>query len=101
MSLKTCAFLLMCGICNASSLLRTSTPIRVGEDALDQNIRTVVPTDPGPDPVEVARERSERSLPTGLEGQEWFWKKLSTVTSENKEPLIPDFKVESSVSSKK
>jgi|SaaInlStandDraft_1057018.scaffolds.fasta_scaffold177708_2 hypothetical protein len=46
------------------------------------------------DPVEVARIRSERSLPTGLEGQDWFWKKLSKVTEEIKTPLIPEFKVE-------
>jgi len=32
-------------------------------------------------------------LPTGLEGQEWFWKKLEKVTAEVKTPLIPEFQV--------
>ena len=46
-------------------------------------------------PVEVARQRLEKPLlPTGLEGQDWFWKKLATVTSEIKYPVRPEFKVE-------
>jgi hypothetical protein len=46
-------------------------------------------------PVEVARQRLEGStLPTGLEGQEWFWKKLGKVTEEIKYPVIPEFHVE-------
>ena len=45
-------------------------------------------------PVEIARVRSEKSMPAALAGQEWFWKKLSDVTGENTQPLIPEFKVE-------
>ena len=41
-------------------------------------------------PVEVARQRLEKPLPTG---QDWFWKKLATVTSEIKYPVRPEFKV--------
>jgi hypothetical protein len=51
------------------------------------------PTGTNDDPVAVANTRSQRALPTGLEGQEWFWKKLEKVTAEVKTPLIPEFQV--------
>ena len=73
-----------------------TTPIL--EDSIVDTSIDNSPTGVAEDPVEIARIRSERSLPTGLQGQDWFWKKLGKVTSEIKSPVVPEFKVEVSES---
>ena len=69
-----------------------TTPIL--EDSIVDTSIDNSPTGEAEDPVEIARIRSERSMPTGLQGQDWFWKKLGKVTSEIKSPVVPEFKVE-------
>ena len=78
-----------------TSILKT-TPIL--EDSIVDTSIDNSPTGVAEIPVEIARIRSERSLPTGLQGQDWFWKKLGKVTSEIKSPVVPEFKVEVSES---
>jgi len=83
------------GPSNDDNDLKT-TPI-LEDSIVDKSIDNS-PTGVAEDPVEIARIRSERSLPTGLQGQDWFWKKLGKVTSEIKSPVVPEFKVEVSES---
>ena len=83
------------GPSNDDNALKT-TPIL--EDSIVDTSIDNSPTGVAEDPVEIARIRSERSLPTGLQGQDWFWKKLGKVTSEIKSPVVPEFKVEVSES---